>query len=77
MTGIIYCYTSPVGKKYVGQTRDEKYRKWCWNKINRNYCHGGKVDRARKKYGPENFSYEILHKIECDNLSTLIKELNI
>lgn len=77
MTGIIYCYTSPSGKKYIGQTRKESERRWGWNQINRNYCHGGKIDRARRKYGPENFKYEVLHKIESDDLDELVLKMNM
>lgn len=58
-TGIIYLYTSPSGKQYVGQTWDEQKRM-----NNHKYCGGGPsaFHSAIKKYGYENFKYEILHK---------------
>lgn len=69
-TGVIYMYTSPSGKKYIGQTWDEKRRK-------RNYVNGGKgtplFANAIKKYGIENMQYEILHSSieEQDELNRL------
>ena len=72
MKGIIYCYTSPSGKKYVGQTRSETKRKSRFKNLNRSYG-GEKIDNARKKYGPENFKYEILEKQVFDNKDVCLK----
>lgn len=56
----IYCYQNLVnGKKYIGQSSDLKYRKWCFENPNKKYA-GGLINRARKKYGAENFRYTIL-----------------
>lgn len=63
MIGIIYCYTSPVGKVYIGQTIDEKSRRATFLNLNSHYG-GVYIDSARKKYGPENFSYKVLENLE-------------
>ena len=74
MKGIIYKYTSPSGKCYIGQTMNEARRKQEFLGCS-NYA-GNKIDIARKKYGPSNFSYEILYEAEDDNMQTLMEELN-
>lgn len=57
--GIIYMYTSPSGKSYIGQTIDEKKRRDCW--LSSNYAYAGdKINKARAKYGKDSFSYEVL-----------------
>lgn len=58
MEGIIYKYTSPVKKIYIGQTTDERRRRKTFFNLNKSYG-GEKIDRARLKYKPENFKYEI------------------
>lgn len=58
--GIIYKYTSPSGRCYIGQTTDEKTRRDHWN-TKGSYA-GRKIDRAREKYGIESFSYEVLER---------------
>lgn len=62
MIGIIYKYTSPVGKIYIGQTTEERRRRKTFLNLNKTYG-GIKIDRAREKYGPEKFSYEVLEKL--------------
>lgn len=57
--GIIYKYVSPSNKVYIGQTIREYERRNSFKNINCFYA-GGKIDAARKKYGPENFQYEII-----------------
>ena len=59
IVGIIYKYTSPNGKSYIGQTINEKLRKKLWNSSRYHYA-GDKIDRARAKYGRENFDYTVL-----------------
>lgn len=64
-SGIIYCYTSPSGKQYIGQT---------WNEIKRKNDHKNGRRKcafydAIKKYGIDNFKYELLH--ESDNQQEL------
>lgn len=74
--GIIYKYTAPSGKVYIGQTRDERNRRLRWFRMTPQYYAGGKLEEARRKYGPENFEYEVLLKIETDNEEELTKILN-
>lgn len=77
MRGIIYCYTSPSGKKYIGQTKHEKDRKNDFLNIKCNYSSGMcKIDYARKKYGPENFIYEVIEEIFEDNIEILCNKLD-
>lgn len=57
--GIIYMYTSPSGKSYIGQTTNEKARKKLWNSSKYHYA-GDKIDRARAKYGNNSFVYQVL-----------------
>lgn len=59
--GVIYKYTSPSGKVYIGQTTNEKHRRATWFCTKRRYA-GIAINRARAKYGPENFTYEVLYK---------------
>lgn len=75
MIGIIYKYTSPSNKCYIGQTYNEKERRQKFNNIKNAYG-GIKIDNARRKYGPENFTYEILYTIETDDKELLMDELN-
>ena len=73
--GIIYKYTSPSGKIYIGQTINERKRRKKFLNINEDYA-GIKINNARLKYGPENFTYEILERhFYCDNVEC-IEELN-
>ena len=57
--GIIYKYTSPSDKVYIGQTIDERKRRNTFLNLNLSYG-GDKIDNARAKYKPENFNYEII-----------------
>lgn len=62
--GVIYKYTSPSGKCYIGQTINEKRRRNDFlNEKDKSYA-GPKINNARKKYGPKNFEYEILFAVE-------------
>lgn len=78
-TGIIYMYTSPSGKRYIGQTWNEQRRKQEHRAAN------GKTvafHAAIKKYGKDAFVYEILHcniatQEDINRLESLeIKRLN-
>lgn len=63
--GYIYLRTNKInGKKYVGQTDNFKRRNNEWNKLNKRYG-GHVINNARKKYGADGFSFEILR--ECPN----------
>ena len=78
MKGIIYKYTSPSGKVYIGQTTNEKKRRQGFLCItNESYTKpNSKIDRARKKYHPSNFIYEILFTKEYENGDGMVEELN-
>lgn len=75
MKGIIYKFTSPSGKVYIGQTTD-KYR----NTQHRHTAYNRKSTRpfykAIRKYGFENFKYEILKEIECNTKEELNNKLD-
>lgn len=56
--GVIYMYTSPSGKKYIGQTiREMKRKSQHKSETSKSQTHFGK---AIRKYGWENFKYEVL-----------------
>ena len=74
--GVIYRYKSPSGKYYIGQTIDEKNRRRSFLTYKSQYG-GIKIDRARRKYGPENFEYTVLIKITGDNPEEVKSYLNI
>ena len=78
MKGIIYKYTSPSGKVYIGQTTNEKKRRQGFLCVsNESYTKlNSRIDRARKKYHPSNFTYEILFEKEYENGDEMIEELN-
>lgn len=73
--GIIYKYTSPSGKSYIGQTTNESLRRKNWFNSKYHYA-GRKIDRARKKYGRDKFSYEILVKNTYSSREIAIEDLN-
>lgn len=66
--GIIYKYTSPSGKIYIGQTMNESERRQSFLNPNKQYS-GPKINAARQKYGVDNFEYEIIFRVQ-----SLIKE---
>ncbi len=77
--GIIYKYTSPSGKIYIGQTINEQKRRNTFLNINLRYG-GLKIDNARKKYLPENFSYEVIYEewfINTDDSISVLDEKEI
>lgn len=66
MKGLIYKYTSPGGKIYVGQTTDPEKRRECFLDINTVYA-GQKMEKERHKYSDLNkWKYEILYTLEGD-----------
>lgn len=67
MIGVIYKYTSPSGKHYIGQTIDEQKRRADFLNENQAYA-GDKINKAREKYGAINFSYEILAKFSAESI---------
>lgn len=70
--GIIYKYTSPSGKCYIGQTITETARKW--RHINESKTRVTKFYTAIRKYGINNFTYEVLFKEQFTD-KLLIKEI--
>lgn len=75
MIGTIYKLTSPSGKSYIGQTINLKDRKRCFYNPNKYYS-GHKLDNAIKKYGIENFKYEIVIQIVESDKFKLREKLN-
>jgi len=75
--GLIYKYTSPSGKSYIGQTSDENWRMKCHKSSN---CKT-KFNSAIKKYGFENFTYEILFKTsftkDLEKLKDVLNQMEI
>lgn len=65
--GIIYKYTSPSSKIYIGQTMNEKERRKKF--LGKSSYAGEKIDTARKKYGPSSFIYEVLETFEEKSFS--------
>lgn len=76
----VYVRTNLInGKQYVGQTTDFENREETWRYSN-DYA-GSLINRAREKYGYDNWSVKVL--VECDTQDELnkwesyfIKELN-
>lgn len=73
--GVIYRYKSPSGKYYIGQTVEEERRRRDFLGKKKIYA-GPKINRARMKYGPENFEYAVLVKVTGDNKDEILKYLN-
>lgn len=73
--GIVYKYTSPSGKCYIGQTIEEFKRRQKWYGPQYHYA-GQKIDRARAKYGKDNFIYEVLIRNIYFNKQLAIDDLN-
>lgn len=73
--GVIYKYTAPNGKCYIGQTTNGKIRREQWNTANYPYA-GVKINRARKKYGIHNFRYEVLERNTYTSKKVATEELN-
>lgn len=74
--GIIYMYTAPNDKKYIGQTVNESNRRREWYSSKYKYA-GPKINRARKKYGRYNFEYTVLFSKKYTNKIEATSELNI
>lgn len=72
MVGIIYKYTSPSNKVYIGQTIHEHARYMRHKRIEGD----NKFHRAIKKYGFENFIYEVIFIIENDNRKRVKEKLD-
>lgn len=66
--GIIYKYTSPSGKSYIGQTTNEEYRRRMWFGTGRYTGGRSKIDRARKKYGANETNIAKCCRGECKSI---------
>lgn len=79
MKGIIYKYTSPSGKAYIGQTTNERRRKrqhkYNSSHINSKYYYLPFYEAIRK-YGFDSFSYEVLYTIILDDAKELHEKLD-
>lgn len=77
--GIIYCYTCVINnKKYIGQTMYEKTRRSAFfvserYSTNKTAKKLNKFDAARKKYGIDNFVYEILEEFSSNDKKSVIE----
>lgn len=66
MEGIIYKYTNKInGKVYIGQTIDEEKRK----SEHRRCTNDCLFHRAIKKYGWDNFEYEVIERVDSEKLN--------
>lgn len=80
MKGIIYKYTNKInGKAYIGQTVDSKNRhlkhlKSSYDKKQKDY--GVYFHKAIRKYGIDNFKYEIIVVISSPSKEELRRQLN-
>lgn len=74
-TGIIYKYTSPSGKIYIGQTTREKARRREFLDSNRKYA-GKAINNARLKYGTDAFTYKIILTLKASTKKELSELLN-
>lgn len=71
----IYCFKNKVnGKRYIGQSihLEKRYNEHKNNHLNPKYCnYNSKFYRALRKYGFENFEYNILAICQQDDLNEL------
>lgn len=56
---------------YVGNTTDERRRRYSWNNHGNRSYGGKKINDARTKFGPENFDYEVLEKVSAATVGEL------
>ena len=68
MKGIVYMYTSPENKKYIGQTIRSLASRAQQGKGYKG-CHA--FYAAILKYGWDNFQSKILYEIETDDIENL------
>ena len=73
MKGIIYKYTSPSGKSYIGQTIDPERR---MGQHRRMVGNNTAFHSAIKKYGFDNFQYEVLVTVDLDDEQELKQKLD-
>ena len=74
--GVVYRYINKTegdenGWCYVGNTTDERRRRYSWNNHGNRSYGGKKINDARTKFGPENFDYEVLEKVSAATVGEL------
>lgn len=74
MIGVIYKYTAPNGKSYIGQTRQDIKKRADWS--GKGYKQSTAFYNAIEKYGFKNFTLETLHTVTCDSADELCERLN-
>lgn len=81
--GLIYKATSPSGKSYIGQTRNDIYTRWRdhgYDAHNPNQDRCKLLNCAIRKYGIDNFQLETVCECENEQLNNIeeycIKEYN-
>lgn len=74
--GVIYKYTSPINKIYIGQTTDESGRRQKFLNINNKIYAGPKINKAREKYGPKSFKYEVIFTVQSIIKDEVLNILN-
>lgn len=77
--GVIYKYTSPSGKVYIGQTfreaaRKREHKSTAFNDKSRGVT--SPFHNAIKKYGYDSFTYEVPYKIDSDDIEEATAILN-
>lgn len=73
--GIVYKYVSPSNKVYIGTTINENARRSAFLRNGGVYA-GPKINKAREKYGPKNFKYEIIFEVISYNLDEILNILD-
>ena len=79
MIGVIYKYTSPSGKIYIGQTINpkERYRKHISEAYNTKHLgYNTRLSKAIRKYGIEQFKYEIIVTLDIEDSQVLSEKLD-
>lgn len=82
MKGYIYKWSNKINNKvYIGQTTNKKRRYNEFKNKNGYYTSNSpnnlsKIDRARIKYGIDNFEYEVLEEFELEDKEKLLDKLN-
>lgn len=74
MRGVIYKYTSPSNKVYVGKTTNEKQRKLRHQCDKKERCVA--LQRAFAKYGYDSFTYEVIEIVEDNDISVVNDKLS-
>lgn len=79
--GVVYRYVNQAdgrekGWSYIGNTMNERTRRYSWNNHGNKSYGGEKINAARGQFGLESFAYEVLEVITGADEITLQKQLN-